>query len=146
MDITKSILKYLIGFFILIQLIPVTYEYENKKVDKTLEINASQEMMSMFKRSCYDCHSYETKLPWYGNVAPFSWQVKRHIELGRKWLNFSTWEQYSDEQKDKKLKEIYKAVYQSMPLKSYIFAHPESDLSKEERNKIRQWTGKSPFE
>lgn len=145
MHVLKTILKYLIGFFILIQFIPVTYDYENKPVDKNLEIKAPAEIMEMFKRSCYDCHSYETIIPWYGNVAPFSWQVKRHVDLGRKWLNFSTWEEYSEEKKDKKLEEIYKSVYFAMPLRGYVTAHPEADLTKEERNKIREWTGKAPF-
>jgi hypothetical protein len=110
-----------------------------------MEIKTDPEIMSMFRSSCYDCHSYETNLPWYANVAPFSWQVKRHIDLGRKWLNFSTWEQYSEEQKDKKLEEIYRSVYFSMPLRAYVNAHPEAELTKEEREKIRQWTGKAPF-
>jgi hypothetical protein len=145
MNVIKTILKYLIGFFILIQLIPVTYDYENKPYDKKMEIKTDPEIMSMFRSSCYDCHSYETNLPWYANVAPFSWQVKRHIDLGRKWLNFSTWEQYSEEQKDKKLEEIYRSVYFSMPLRAYVNAHPEAELTKEEREKIRQWTGKAPF-
>ena len=145
MEVIKTILKYLIGFFILIQFIPVTYDYKNKVVDKNLEIKAPDEIMKMFKNSCYDCHSYETNFPWYGNIAPFSWQIKRHIELGRKWLNFSTWENYTPQQKDKKLEELFKAIYYAMPLRGYVAIHSEADLTRDERNKIRDWTRKAPF-
>jgi hypothetical protein len=144
MGVIKTILKYLIGFFLLIQIFFVTYD-EPKKVDPALEMKAPPEIMAIFKRSCYDCHSNNTVLPWYSHVAPFSWSISRHVDLGRKWLNFSIWETYTDEQKETKMGELYKAVYQVMPLRSYVFAHEEADLTKEEREMIRKWTGKAPF-
>ena len=139
----KTIFKYLLGTFLLIQLIQV--DYETLTSNKDLEIQAPSEIMAIFKRSCYDCHSNNTVLPWYANIAPFSWEMSRHVDLGRKWLNFSVWNSYSDEQKDKKLEEIYKSVYAVMPLAGYVALHPEAALTKEDRNKIRQWTGKAPF-
>lgn len=144
MLVIKTILKYLLGIFLVMQLFYVTYE-DPKKIDPSLEIKAPPEIMTILKRSCYDCHSNSTKLPWYSHVAPFSWSVSRHIDLGRKWLNFSTWESYTSEQKDLKMGEIYKSVYKAMPLRSYVFIHPESELSESERKKLRDWTGKSPF-
>lgn len=144
MKVIKIILKYLIGFFLIIQLFFVTYE-EPKRVDSALEMKAPPEIMSIFKRSCYDCHSNNTILPWYSHIAPFSWSISRHIELGRKWLNFSVWESYTEEEKDTKMNEIYKAVYHVMPLSGYVSAHPEADLTQKDRDMIREWTGKAPF-
>ena len=46
---------------------------------------------------------------------------------------------------EKKLQEIYKAVYLAMPIKSYVWKHPEASLSQEDKNLLRQWTGKAPF-
>ena len=43
------------------------------------------------QRACFDCHSNETKWPWYSDVAPFSWVMKRHVEVGRSVMNFSEW-------------------------------------------------------
>lgn len=140
----KTILKYLIGTFILIQLIQVDIETP-KPVEKSLEIKAPQKVMSILKRSCYDCHSNETKLPWYSNIAPFSWSIARHIDLGRKWVNFSIWNSYTAEEKDKKMGEIYKSVYKVMPLEGYVTMHPEAALTKDERTYLREWTGKAPF-
>lgn len=144
MIVLKTIFKYLLGFFIIIQLIPITYE-EQKKVDPALEMKASPEIMAIFKRSCYSCHSNETVLPWYSHIAPVSWTISRHVDLGRKWLNFSIWESYTAEEKDKKMGEIYNAVFVAMPLKDYVSMHPEAELTSDERKMIREWTGKAPF-
>jgi len=131
------------AIFLMLQLIPS--KIENPPTDKQLEIKVSSELMSIFKRSCYDCHSNEVKIPWYQTIAPGSFFIKRHIDLGRKWLNFSTWENYSEKDKDKKLKGIFRTVYAAMPLASYVLLHKEAKLTKEEIKLIRDWTGKAPF-
>jgi anthranilate/para-aminobenzoate synthase component II len=71
--------------------------------------------------------------------------MSRHVDLGKKWLNFSIWESYTPEEKDKKMGELYNAVYIAMPLRSYVSFHPEAALTQEERKMIREWTGKAPF-
>jgi len=139
----KNVLKGLFVAFILIQFIPVNIE--NPQVDKNLEIKAPAEVMGIFKRSCYDCHSNEVIIPWYASVAPFSFSIANHVDLGRKWLNFSTWESYTQEQKDKKLEGIFRTVYAAMPLPSYLWLHPEAKLTKDEIKLIRDWTGKAPY-
>ena len=134
----RTLLIFLITF-ILMQFIRV--EQTNEAVEKDLEIKAPLEIMTMFKQSCYDCHSNQAKWPWYSQIAPFSWVVTSHVEDGRKSLNFTTWENYTEEEKTKKMKRIHQTVYASMPLKSYIWLHKEADLTKEQRTLIRDWTG-----
>ena len=29
-------------------------------------------LAALFRRACYDCHSYETKWPWYSRIAPIN--------------------------------------------------------------------------
>ena len=113
----------------------------NKTAPKNLEIKAPNHIMSVFKTSCYDCHSNETKWPWYSNVAPFSWIISGHVKNGKAWLNFSEWENYTEKEKKKKLKGIFRTVYASMPLASYVRLHEEADLTREQRTMIRDWTG-----
>jgi len=134
----RTLLIFLITF-ILMQFIRV--EQTNQAVEKDLEIKAPLEIMTMFKNSCYDCHSNEVKWPWYSQIAPFSWTIKNHVNNGRKWLNFSIWETYTEEEKEKKLKGIYRTAYAIMPLPTYIWLHKEADLTKEQRSLIRDWTG-----
>ena len=136
---------FLIVLAILVTLQFIPSEIENPKTDKSLEIKVSPELMSIFKRSCYDCHSNEVVSPWYSKIAPASLYIKGHVDLGRKWLNFSEWENYTPKQKDDKLKGIFRTVYAAMPLASYISLHEEAKLTKQEIKLIRDWTGKAPF-
>jgi len=134
----RTLLIFLL-VFLAMQLIQT--EQKNVAVNKELEITAPTEVMSILKKACYDCHSNEVKWPWYSKIAPFSWVISEHVDDGRKWLNFSEWENYTQEEKKKKLKGTYRTVYAVMPLQSYIWLHEEADLTKEERSLIRDWTG-----
>lgn len=139
----KKFLLIVFGIFVLLQFIPS--KIDNPKTDKILEIKVSTKLMSIFKRSCYDCHSNEVRIPWYSKIAPASFFIKGHVDLGRKWLNFSTWENYTAKQKDDKLKGIFRTVYAVMPLHSYLSMHKDAKLTKKEIKLIRDWTGKAPF-
>ena len=134
--------KTLLIFFIVFVVMQfIQTEQKNVAVNKELEIKAPAEVMTIFKNACYDCHSNEVKWPWYSKIAPFSWVISQHVNDGRKWLNFSEWENYTQEEKQKILKGTYRTVYAVMPLQSYIWFHKEADLTKEERKLIRDWTG-----
>lgn len=131
----------LIFFLVFIVMQFIQTEKNNGPIDKSLEMKAPEHIMTVFKTSCYDCHSNEVKWPWYSNVAPFSWVINSHVKNGRAWLNFSIWETYTAKEKKKKLKELFRTVYASMPLQSYVMFHDHADLSKEQRTMIRDWTG-----
>ncbi len=100
--------------------------------------------MEILRKACYDCHSNEIKYPLYSNIAPFSWVISGHIEEGKKALNFSIWEKYTDSEKSEHLKDIHRTVYAAMPLQSYLWLHEDANLTKEERSFIRDWTGVKP--
>ncbi len=134
----RALLIFLI-VFIVMQFIQT--EKVNVAVNKDLEIKAEERVMNIFTKACYDCHSNEVKWQWYSNVAPFSWVISNHVREGRKALNFSIWEEYSEEEKKEHLKDIYRTVYASMPLHSYLWLHEEAELTMEDRKFIRDWTG-----
>jgi hypothetical protein len=110
---------------------------EIKSGEDFLVINKTEATTAkLIKDACYDCHSYETKYPWYTYVVPLSWWIKNHIVNGRKELNFSTWSTYSAKKADHKLEESIEMIEEKkMPLKSYVIAHSEAKLSPE---KIKQ--------
>ncbi len=134
----KTILVWVFGALLLLQAIQITVP-EPEAVDPKEEIKAPEDIMAMLKRSCYDCHSYETKMPWYGHVAPMSWEVKSHIKNGRIWLNFQTWERYDEEKKQKLYKGIAKTINFSMPIPMYLSMHEEAKLTREQREEIKKW-------
>ena len=132
----------LIFFIIFILMQFIQTNKENIAQEKNLEMKVDNiEVYNILKTACYDCHSNETVWPWYSKIAPFSWVVSNHVTEGKKALNLSTWENYNQEEKDEKIKDIYRTAYASMPLPSYIFAHENADLTKEQRSLIRNWTG-----
>ena len=49
------------------------------------------EIAALLHAACYDCHSQETKWPWYSHIAPVSWLVANDVTRGRERLNFSDW-------------------------------------------------------
>ncbi len=135
----KRFLFIILALVLSMQLVQI--DKLNPDTPKELEIKAEPVVMDIFKRACYDCHSNEVKWPWYSYVAPSSWTIAKHVKHGRQTLNFSTWENYTQEEKKKKLKEIYRTAYASMPLGSYMYFHEEAQLTREERTLIRDWTG-----
>ena len=139
----KRALLIMAAMFLLLQAIQI--EKDNPILEKHLEIQAPQNIQTLFKNACYDCHSNQTNWPWYSSIAPFSWVIKRHVEHGRNALDFTAWESYDEQTKTKKLKAIYRTVYGSMPLPAYETFHDKAQLSKEQRELIQTWTGARPF-
>ncbi|QOG13009.1 heme-binding domain-containing protein [Arcobacter sp. FWKO B] len=133
----KITLITLILIFIGMQFIPV--DRTNPEFDKSKEIFLPEHIKPLIKDACYDCHSYETKWPWYSSIAPMSYSVSKNVAHARQGLNFSIWEDYDDETKHKKMRELFRAVYAAMPLGDYIRFHAEADLTKEQRTLIRDW-------
>ena len=94
-------------------------------------------MSGLLRAACYDCHSNETVWPWYAHVAPSSWFVAQHVDIGRRHLNFSTWADYPPSKADHKLEEIVEYVENhEMPLPSYLPLHPEAKLTDDDRRLI----------
>ncbi|HEY7135633.1 MAG TPA: heme-binding domain-containing protein [Acidimicrobiia bacterium] len=78
----------IVGFG-LIQLIP--YRISNPRVRTSIKWDSAR-TQQLVVAACYDCHSNETKKPWYASVAPVSWWLKHHVDEGRARLNFSEWD------------------------------------------------------
>ena len=106
----------------------------------TGDIQVDENVKSLLKRACYDCHSNETKWPWSSNVAPVSWLVAEHVEDGRKHLNFSEWEKYEPGRKKHKLEECEGEVSAgNMPMPGYVALHGEAKLSDTEKQLLLDW-------
>lgn len=83
-------------------------------------------------RACFDCHSNQTKWPWYSHVAPMSWLVQSHVDEGRGILNFSAGPAGLGEA-DEAAEEVLEG---EMPPRSYTLLHPEARLSTTERDAL----------
>jgi hypothetical protein len=94
---------------------------------------SSPQAVELAKRACYDCHSNETRWPWYSNIAPLSWRIFHHVEEGREHLNFSAFDPSNDKVADAAGEAGESVTKQSMPPADYLLAHPEARLTAAER-------------
>ena len=119
------------------QLVPV--ERTNPPVDA--EIVVEPEVGGLLRRACWDCHSHDTRWPWYAWVAPVSWLVAHDVNHAREELDFSRFESYAPKKQRKKLEEAAEEVDEGhMPLWYYVLLHPEARLSDAERDLLLSWT------
>lgn len=119
-----------------IQLVPV--RRDNPPVE--FEVEAPGPVQAVLERACYDCHSNETRWPWYSRVAPVSWLVARDVARGREDMNFSEWPVFDFEAQEHALADIVKQVdRRKMPLPIYLTMHPEARLTEAERGAILAW-------
>jgi hypothetical protein len=85
--------------------------------------------------------------PWYSYVAPFSWLIEHDVVDGRKHLNFSVWDTYSERRKNHKIKECGEEVEEGkMPLWFYMPLHPEAELLPEDKKVLLEWSNSSNSE
>jgi hypothetical protein len=94
----------------------------------------------LLEHACYDCHSNNTKYPWYANVQPVAWWLDWHINDGKRHLNFSEFGRYTPKRAAEKLDNVIDELEQhSMPLKSYTWMHPEARLTAAEIKTLTAW-------
>ena len=95
----------------------------------------------VFDRACRDCHSNETRWPWYSHVAPARGFVVGHVNHGRSHMNVSDWAEFTPQEADHKLATICKFSRQAkMPLPSYLLLHSEAKLTPDDIKQICDWT------
>jgi len=135
----KKILIIFLVAFIMIQFFPI--DKNNPPVNADMDFlrikNTPEPMAKLIRNSCYDCHSNETKYPFYSNIQPFGWFLKNHIDEGRMVLNFSTFATYEKKRQAHKLDEVTEMLdHKAMPLESYLIAHPEAKLTDQQRKDL----------
>lgn len=138
----KKTLLILAFIFIFIQFFQIdkTNPPVNEGMDFLRIKDTPEPIAKIIRNSCYDCHSNESKHPFYSNIQPFAWLLKNHIDEGRQELNFSVFATYEKKRQAHKLEESAEMVEQKeMPLESYQIAHPEAKLTDEQRKELAQY-------
>ena len=96
---------------------------------------------AILDRACRDCHSNETRWPWYSAVAPVSWFVVDHVDHGRSHFNYSDWTRYERDDARRLLENACAFARKgSMPLPSYLSLHPEARLNDADVAALCAWT------
>ena len=142
MKLLKKILLALLIVFIAIQFIQPAHNTSGQVLptDITKTINVPDRVLGILKNSCYDCHSNNTRYPWYVYIQPMGWVMARHVRNGKENLNFSDFGSYSQRKQANKLRAIETSVEEgSMPLSSYTVMHTDARLSVGDKKVIADW-------
>lgn len=98
-------------------------------------------VLSLLRRACYDCHSNETRWPWYAFVPPMSWLVAHDVKEGRGQLNFSRWGEYNPFDRADMLDEMCDLVSaKEMPLWQYRLVHADARLTDADQAAVCEWS------
>ncbi|OWK98932.1 heme-binding domain-containing protein [Chryseobacterium manosquense] len=138
----KKILVILLVAFILIQFFPIDKNNPapTPQMDFLTIKNTPESTAKLIRNGCYDCHSNESKYPWYSNFQPVAWFLKDHIDEGRRKLNFSTFATYEPKRQAHKLFEAIEMVEKDeMPLDSYTIIHSEAKYTEAQKQEVLQY-------
>ena len=132
----------LVSGFVGVQFIPANPNQtsEMQQNDFIRNFNPPQNITKTIKNACYDCHSNNTKYPWYSKIQPVSLLMDKHVRDGKKELNFNEFTSYSKRKQKSKLKSIISQIEKKeMPLKGYTLLHNEAGISDTMRVTLTNW-------
>jgi hypothetical protein len=121
-----------------IQFVPV----ERRNFPIRGDLRAPPPVKAALRKACYDCHSNQTRWPWYGAIAPVSWLVAHEVNEGRRRLNFSDWDAYASDPAtaSQKLNEIADLVIDGkMAPWYYVAMHPGARLPQAQQEMVAGW-------
>ena len=141
--------KFLKRFFLLLIIAFVVIQFfrpakniaeGTSATDITTKYTIPQDVDTIFKVACYDCHSNNTRYPWYNNIQPVAWWLNNHVQEGKRHLNFSDFGSGKIARQYKRMDDCIKEVKEGgMPLDSYLWIHKDAKLTDEEKQKLYNW-------
>jgi signal recognition particle subunit SEC65 len=136
--------KILIGLLAILVIIQFFRPAKNDSNDQANSIDTKypvpENVATILKSACYDCHSNNTVYPWYANFQPVAWWLADHVNEGKRELNFSNFTSRKIAVQNHKLEEIIENVKEGeMPLNSYTWIHRDAALTQEQRVMITNW-------
>lgn len=131
----RVLLILLIGIAIAMQFRKVV---DNPPVTK--EIPAPADVRAILQKSCFDCHSNQTRITWLQKLPVVSSMVSSDVKGARSILNFTEWNKYTPMEQEGL---IYLAVSAAddgqMPPDDYLWIHPDAKLSNEDKAVLKNW-------
>ncbi|MBC7873995.1 MAG: heme-binding domain-containing protein [Ferruginibacter sp.] len=98
------------------------------------------DVKTILAKACNDCHSNNSRYPWYATFQPVHWWLNGHIKNGKKRLNYDEYTNHNLRYQFHKMEETIEMVKDGkMPIKSYKWTHKDARLTEEEKNKLIGW-------
>ncbi|HYX06854.1 MAG TPA: heme-binding domain-containing protein [Bacteroidales bacterium] len=144
----KIILGIVIAALIIMQFFQPDFNVQKSASADNLfhQRNVPNDVQTVLKKACFDCHSNQTERPWYSYVAPVSYFLASDVHEARDHMNFSEWGTYSTVEAHDKANHICKMVKEGkMPLKAYTLMHKEARLSDRQVKLLCNWVDSLSF-
>jgi hypothetical protein len=104
------------------------------------DLPAPPAVKQVLRRACYDCHSNETQIPWFDQIAPAYWLVARDVREGRKHLNFSELgKEPAPRQKAALFESVNHVLLGAMPPPAYLAVHRSARVSERELATLKSY-------
>ncbi|HRO85618.1 MAG TPA: heme-binding domain-containing protein [Niabella sp.] len=136
MKFRKRIFYFFIIFLVAVQFIRPRRNTGVPPIPKSFidTFQPNDTIVKLLANSCFDCHSNNTKYPWYTNIQPVGWLMAKHINDGKAELNFDDLAALSNRRRNSKFKSISEQIEQDeMPLKSYLLIHRKAALNEADK-------------
>ena len=138
----KKILLFLLAAFLVIQFIhPKPNRSKGDQpnyIGKTFSIPG--DVKSVLVKACLDCHSNNTRYPWYAKIQPVDWWMNGHIIKGKKGMNLDKYTNKRLRYQYRKMEDLIEQIKEGeMPLNSYTWIHKDAKLTKDEKEKLINW-------
>lgn len=140
----KKILLFLLAALVVIQFIhPKRNKAEGPRPNYIGNaFPVPEDVKSIMAKACNDCHSNNTRYPWYSKLQPADWWMDKHVKDGKKHINYDEYTNRPLRYQYHKMEETIEMVKEGeMPLNSYTWTHKDARLTKDEKNKIMGWAG-----
>ena len=137
-----KIILSLIALFIVIQFIRPAKNSSTTQTGQTIAdvFPVSDTVRHILTTSCFNCHSNNTRYPWYASVEPVGWYLNDHIQDGKHDLNFDEFGTYVPRRQYGKLRQIQRQIKEDeMPLPSYLLIHRDAVLSAGQKTILLTW-------
>lgn len=138
----KKILLVLLIIFIVIQFFRPAKNQSAGQQANSIETKYAipADVKTILQKACNDCHSNNTRYPWYNNFQPVSGWLAIHVKDGKKELNFDEFTNKPLRYQYRKLEETEEQVKKGeMPLPSYTWTHKDAILTDAEKNTLYAW-------
>ena len=130
-------MKKRVVLIIIILLVAIQFIRPSRNLSSALSANdisrhytVPDTVAHILDRACNDCHSNNTRYPWYTNIQPVGWWMQHHVNEGKEELNFSEFASYTAKRQAHKLEEVAKQVKDDeMPLNSFLWVHTDAKLT-----------------
>lgn len=142
----KKVLWALVAILIIIQFIRPEKNINEVTAVNTInaQVTVPDNVQTILKTACYDCHSNNTVYPWYNNIQPVMWMMTKHVNEGKEHLNFDELATYPLAKQYHKIEEVEEVIDNGeMPLSSYTIIHKDAKLTEEQKQILKDWVNTS---